>query len=97
MWRPLGFSEADGAVEDAHGQFAHAVARLALPNVQSIQTSWTKMGARGAAMALRCGANDLGGTLMSESISRAAGAAHGQEMTPASMRAIVDGPTTIRK
>ena len=68
----------------------HAIARLALPNVPSIQTSWTKMGARGAAMALRAGANDLGGTLMSESISRAAGAAHGQEMTAASMRSIVD-------
>ena len=40
--------------------------------------------------ALRAGANDLGGTLMSESISRAAGAAHGQEMTPASMRCIID-------
>ena len=57
----------------------------------SVQTSWTKMGARGAAMALRAGANDLGGTLMSESISRAAGAAHGQEMTPESMHAIIDG------
>ena len=69
----------------------HAVARLALPNVPSVQTSWTKMGGRGAAMALRAGANDLGGTLMSESISRAAGAAHGQEMTPESMRAIIEG------
>ena len=69
----------------------HAVARLALPNVPSVQTSWTKMGATGAAMALRAGANDLGGTLMSESISRAAGAAHGQEMTPAGMQAIVAG------
>ena len=68
----------------------HAVGRLALPNVPSIQTSWTKMGARGAAMALRAGANDLGGTLMSESISRAAGAKNGQEMTPASMRAIIE-------
>jgi len=58
--------------------------------VPSIQTSWTKMGARGAAMALRAGANDLGGTLMSESISRAAGAKNGQEMTPAGMRAIIE-------
>ena len=68
----------------------HAVARLALPNVASIQTSWTKMGRRGAAMALRAGANDLGGTLMNERISRAAGAAHGQEMTPAALRAIAE-------
>lgn len=69
----------------------HAVGRLALPNLPSVQTSWTKMGARGAAMALRAGANDLGGTLMSESISRAAGAENGQEMTAASMRRIIDG------
>jgi FO synthase len=70
---------------------AHAVGRLALPNVPHVQTSWTKMGACGAAMALRAGASDLGGTLMSESISRAAGAAHGQEMSPRSMCAIIDG------
>ena len=49
------------------------------------------MGAKGAAMALRAGANDLGGTLMSESISRAAGAAHGQEMTADAMRDIIEG------
>ena len=65
------------------------VARLALPNIPSVQTSWTKMGARGAAMALRAGANDLGGTLMNEHISRAAGASHGQEMDPDGMRALV--------
>uniref|UniRef100_A0A7S2BER7 CofH/MqnC-like C-terminal domain-containing protein n=1 Tax=Haptolina brevifila TaxID=156173 RepID=A0A7S2BER7_9EUKA len=69
----------------------HAVGRLALPSIPSIQVSWTKMGARGAAMALRAGANDLGGTLMSESISRAAGAAHGQEMDAERMHTIVDG------
>eukprot|EP00965_Chrysotila_dentata_P235820 6200971-Pleurochrysis_carterae.AAC.3 len=69
----------------------HAVARLALhPHVTSIQTSWTKMGARGAAMALCAGANDLGGTLMNERISRAAGASHGQEMTPQAMRDIIN-------
>ena len=73
----------------------HAVARLALPNVPSLQTSWTKMGRRGAAMALRAGANDLGGTLMNERISRAAGAAHGQEMTPAELRAIAAEASTV--
>jgi FO synthase len=68
----------------------HAVARLvfgrALPN---IQTSWVKLGPEGAAACLRAGANDLGGTLMNESISRAAGTAHGQEMPPAAMRRLI--------
>ncbi|MEM6406051.1 MAG: 5-amino-6-(D-ribitylamino)uracil--L-tyrosine 4-hydroxyphenyl transferase CofH [Pseudomonadota bacterium] len=59
----------------------HAVARIALHGqIANIQTSWVKMGAPGAQMALQCGANDLGGTLMNESITRAAGAKHGQEM-----------------
>jgi len=61
----------------------HAVARLALhPLVPNIQASWVKLGPDGAAACLRAGANDLGGTLMNESITRAAGAAHGQEMSP---------------
>ncbi len=65
----------------------HAVARLALhPHVTNIQVSWVKLGVEGAQAALRAGANDLGGTLMNESISRAAGAAHGQEMPPELMR-----------
>lgn len=61
----------------------HAVARLALnPAITNIQVSWVKMGIEGARLALQAGVNDLGGTLMNESISRAAGASHGQEMTP---------------
>jgi FO synthase len=64
----------------------HAVARLALhPVITNIQTSWVKMGSAGAAVCLRAGANDLGGTLMNESITRAAGAVHGQEMPPEAM------------
>ena len=64
----------------------HAVARLALhPHIQNIQTSWVKMGVEGAQACLEAGANDLGGTLMNESISRAAGASHGQEMPPEGM------------
>jgi FO synthase len=47
-----------------------------------VQVSWVKMGVNGAAVCLRAGANDLGGTLMSESISKAAGATTGQELTP---------------
>ncbi|WP_119459981.1 5-amino-6-(D-ribitylamino)uracil--L-tyrosine 4-hydroxyphenyl transferase CofH [Rhodospirillaceae bacterium SYSU D60014] len=70
----------------------HAVARLALhPHIPSIQVSWVKMGAAGAQACLRAGANDLGGTLMNETISRAAGAAHGQEMSPERMEALVRG------
>ncbi len=61
----------------------HAVGRLALhPWIENIQASWVKLGLDGAAAALRAGVNDLGGTLMNESISRAAGASHGQELPP---------------
>jgi len=64
----------------------HAVARLALhPHFVNIQTSWVKMGPEGAARCLAAGANDLGGTLMNESITRAAGAVYGQEMPPEAM------------
>jgi FO synthase len=64
----------------------HAVARLALhPHITNIQASWVKLGVEGAQAVLNAGANDLGGTLMNESISRAAGAAHGQEMPPEAM------------
>jgi len=64
----------------------HAVARLVLhPVLPNIQVSWVKMGETGVAAALAAGANDLGGTLMNESISRAAGTQHGQEMAPAAM------------
>ncbi len=68
----------------------HAVARLALhPLIINIQTSWVKMGREGVQTCLRSGANDLGGTLMDETITRSAGASHGQEMTPAEMEAII--------
>ena len=61
----------------------HAVARLAFNKlIPNIQASWVKMGVDGVATCLRAGANDLGGTLMNESITRAAGAGYGQEWTP---------------
>jgi FO synthase len=67
----------------------HAVGRIAYAgSIDNIQVSWVKMGADGAERALRAGANDLGGTLMNENISRAAGASHGQEMTPDSLAQI---------
>lgn len=64
----------------------HAIARLMLHgHIDNIQVSWVKLGPEMAVKMLRSGANDLGGTLMNESISRAAGAKHGQEVTPAEM------------
>ena len=68
----------------------HAVARLALhPLIPNIQTSWVKLGNAGAAACLNAGVNDLGGTLMNESISRAAGASFGQEMPPEAMEDMI--------
>ncbi|QEN86032.1 7,8-didemethyl-8-hydroxy-5-deazariboflavin synthase subunit CofH [Labrys sp. KNU-23] len=68
----------------------HAVARLALhPHITNIQASWVKLGPSGVRQCLSAGVNDLGGTLMDESISRAAGASHGQEMTPQWMEEII--------
>jgi FO synthase len=59
----------------------HAVARLHYATlIDNIQVSWVKMGVEGSRRILQAGANDLGGTLMDENISRAAGATHGQEM-----------------
>lgn len=70
----------------------HAVPRLVLhPLLTNIQTSWVKLGPTGAARALRAGANDLGGTLMNESISRAAGTQHGQEFPPEEMEHLIRG------
>jgi FO synthase len=68
----------------------HAVARLVLnPVITHIQASWVKMGRAGVADCLRAGADDLGGTLMNESISRAAGASHGQELAPSEMEQLI--------
>jgi FO synthase len=70
----------------------HAVARLTLhPLITNIQTSWVKMGPEGAALCLQAGANDMGGTLMNESISRAAGTQHGQEFPPEAMEGLIGG------
>ena len=70
----------------------HAIARLVLhPLINNIQTSWVKLGTDGATACLSAGANDLGGSLMNESISRAAGAMHGQEFAPADIRDFILG------
>jgi FO synthase len=94
---PLGFVHQDsplfarrddvrpGPSEDENLKM-HAVARVMLHGViDNIQVSWVKLGHEMAVRMLRCGANDLGGTLMNESISRAAGAKYGQEVTPKEM------------
>jgi FO synthase len=68
----------------------HAVGRLALhPHIPNIQASWVKMGVTGVELCLNAGANDLGGTLMNETISRSAGASHGQEMTAPTLESLL--------
>ena len=68
----------------------HAVARLALhPLIANVQASWVKLGPHGVRQALAAGVNDLGGTLMNESISRAAGSEWGQELPPEAMEALI--------
>jgi len=54
-----------------------------------VQASWVKLGPDGTREALRAGVNDLGGTLMNESISRSAGASFGQELPPERMEALI--------
>ena len=69
----------------------HAVARLAYRGwIDNIQCSWVKMGKTGVQQLLQSGVNDLGGTLMDENISRAAGASHGQGLEEADFRALVE-------
>jgi FO synthase len=69
----------------------HAVGRIAYAgDIDNIQVSWVKMGAEGSRQVLRAGVNDLGGTLMDENISRAAGARHGQRMGVEDLEAIVE-------
>ena len=68
----------------------HAVARLVLyPHFSNIQTSWVKMGRDGIQAALNAGVNDMGGTLMNETITRSAGSEHGQELPPHAMESLI--------
>ncbi|MGN6309244.1 MAG: 5-amino-6-(D-ribitylamino)uracil--L-tyrosine 4-hydroxyphenyl transferase CofH [Xanthobacteraceae bacterium] len=69
----------------------HAVARIAFHgSIPNIQASWVKLGSAGVQACLRAGVNDLGGTLMNESITRAAGAVHGQEASPETMQGWIE-------
>lgn len=68
----------------------HALARVFLyPHIKNIQVSWVKLGKKQAQAALNCGANDLGGTLMEENISRSAGARNGEYMAPEEFRRLI--------
>ena len=70
----------------------HAVGRIAYRGwIDNIQASWVKLGLDGVRQALQAGVNDLGGTLIDENISRAAGASHGQHMRPEDFAALVEG------
>jgi len=74
----------------AEALLIHAVGRLALhPLITNIQASWVKLGPDGVRQALAAGVNDLGGTLMNESISRAAGSEWGQELPPEQMEQLI--------
>ncbi|MDP9409586.1 MAG: 7,8-didemethyl-8-hydroxy-5-deazariboflavin synthase, partial [Actinomycetota bacterium] len=77
----------------------HAVGRISLHGyIDNVQVSWVKMGLEGAKACLNAGCNDLGGTLMNENISRAAGASHGQEMLPEELEAMIrDAGRTPRR
>jgi 2-iminoacetate synthase ThiH len=67
-----------------------AVARLFLrPWIRNIQVSWVKMGPKLAQVGLLAGANDLGGTLMEESISRESGSQFGENLPPEEMRRLI--------
>ena len=68
----------------------HAIARIMLNNwIPNIQASWVKEGSRMSQLLLTAGVNDLGGTLINESISTSAGAMHGQLMRPGEFRQLI--------
>ncbi|MBF0280137.1 MAG: 5-amino-6-(D-ribitylamino)uracil--L-tyrosine 4-hydroxyphenyl transferase CofH [SAR324 cluster bacterium] len=78
----------------------HAVSRVTLhPDITNIQASWVKMGPVGVQACLNAGVNDLGGTLMNETITRSAGASHGQEMPPEQMERLIreNGRTPVQR
>ena len=69
----------------------HAVSRIAFDGlIDNIQASWVKLGLDGGRRLLDVGCNDLGGTLMGEIITRAAGAEHGQEVTTDEFRSVIE-------
>ena len=107
---PLGFVHWDAPIflagearpgpTDVENLRMHAVARILLNRwIPNLQVSWVKLGPSVAQRILSSGANDFGGTLMNESISRAAGSPHGQEITPLEMCRMIReiGRTPVRR
>jgi 5-amino-6-(D-ribitylamino)uracil---L-tyrosine 4-hydroxyphenyl transferase len=92
---PLGerlLAEGRYATTGVEDLMVHALARILLyPHVKNIQASWVKLGKKLAQYALFCGANDLGGTLMEEKISKSAGASNGEYMPPDEFEWIIKG------
>lgn len=87
LYNHLGARPGSSAPEDVR---LVAVSRLFLrPWIQNVQMSWVKMGTKLAQMALASGANDFGGTLMEESISRESGADHGENLPAEEMRRLI--------
>ncbi len=97
---PLGFIHSQtklfqiGGARAGHSQhedlIVHALARVMLHGyIKNIQVSWVKMGFAQSLACLEAGANDFGGTLMEESISKAAGANYGENVSPAEFRALI--------
>jgi len=97
MWR-RGKSRSGPTFREA--VLMHAIGRLVLyPLIPNIQTSWVKMGSEGAAFCLQAGANDMGGTLINESITRAAGGVNGQLLSAQDIQdlaASIDRPCAQR-
>jgi FO synthase subunit 2 len=81
----INFNEATG-IEDVR---MYAVSRLFLHNFENIQVSWVKLGEKFAQYGLNIGANDFGGTLMEENISKSAGATHGEYISPDRIKKII--------
>jgi FO synthase len=87
-WWAVRCASSHSSVEILSGQMIARIAYRGL--IDNIQTSWVKLGPAGARQALQAGVNDLGGTLMDENISRAAGADHGQMMEADDFRSLVE-------
>lgn len=92
MWRNRADPDMRNGPTGNEVVLTHAVSRLMLAgHIHNIQVSWVKEGFRMAQVLLNAGVNDLGGTLMNESISTAAGAGHGQLATPLELRELIRG------
>ena len=98
MWRNNELGKASKGSSGFDDLIVIALSRLILhPEIKNIQASWVKMGLKLAQAALHTGANDLGGTLMEENISKAAGATSGERLTPDELRELIKAAGRIPK